>query len=83
MAYHAEITRPSKTAAFNVAQSIGRSSPLGTTVADGGVNFSLFSRSATGVELLLFDRADDARPARVIRVDHTTNRTYPKEVGVN
>ncbi|HSE35778.1 MAG TPA: glycogen debranching protein GlgX [Blastocatellia bacterium] len=76
MAYHGEITRRSKTAAFNAAQSIGRSSPLGATVADGGVNFSLFSRSATGVELLLFDRADDARPARVIRVDHTTNRTY-------
>ena len=33
----------------------GRSCPLGATVAHGGVNFSLFSRSATGVELLFFD----------------------------
>ncbi len=54
----------------------GRSSPLGATVVDGGVNFSLFSRNATGVELLLFDRDDDAVPLRVIPVDPRTNRTY-------
>ncbi len=54
----------------------GRSSPLGATVVDGGVNFSVFSRSATGMELLFFDREDDARPARVIRIDPATNRTY-------
>ena len=35
--------------------------PLGATVADGGDNFSVFSRTATGIELLLFDRDDDAR----------------------
>ena len=51
------------------AESIGRSYPLGATVIDGGVNFSLFSRTATGVELLLFDREDDASPSRVIRID--------------
>src|SRR5262245_60973624 len=54
----------------------GRSTPLGATVADGGVNFSLFSRTATGVELLLFDREDDARPSRVVRIDPAANRTY-------
>jgi isoamylase len=53
-----------------------RASPLGATVVDGGVNFSLFSRSAAGVDLLLFDRDDDARPARVIPIDPITNRTY-------
>src|SRR5215468_2941580 len=57
-------------------QPTGHSSPLGATVVDGGVNFSLFSRSATGVELLLFDRDDDARPARVLRLDPAANRTY-------
>jgi glycogen operon protein len=36
--------------------------PLGTPVVDGGVNFSLYSRTAPGVELLLFDREDDPRP---------------------
>jgi glycogen operon protein len=36
----------------------------------------VFSRHATGVELLLFDRDDDARPSRVIRIDPAANRTY-------
>jgi pullulanase/glycogen debranching enzyme len=53
-----------------------RSSPLGATLADGGVNFSLFSRTATGVELLFFDRVDDATPSRVVQIDLVTNRTY-------
>src|SRR4051794_22009473 len=51
-------------------------SPLGATVADGGVNFSVFSRTAKGIDLLLFDRTDDARPAREIRLDPVANRTY-------
>ena len=49
---------------------------MGATVIEGGVNFSLFSRTATGVELLLFDREDDASPSRVIPIDPATNRTY-------
>jgi len=57
-------------------QHTGHSSPLGATVVAGGVNFSLFSRSATGVELLFFDQEDDARPARVICLDPSANRTY-------
>jgi isoamylase len=54
----------------------GRSSPLGATVAPGGVNFSVFSRSATLVDLLLFDHEDAARPARVIPLDAERHRTY-------
>jgi glycogen operon protein len=54
----------------------GHPSPIGATVLDGGVNFSLFSRTATGVELLLFDREDAAKPSRVIALDPVTNRTY-------
>src|SRR4051794_7765610 len=58
------------------AEEVGRSSPLGATVAVGGVNFSLFSRTASGVELLFFDREDDDAPSRVIRIVPATNRTY-------
>ncbi|HEX9135347.1 MAG TPA: alpha-amylase family glycosyl hydrolase, partial [Nitrospirota bacterium] len=54
----------------------GSSSPLGATVAPKGANFSIFSKNATGVELLLFDDSNDARPARTIRIDPATNRTY-------
>jgi isoamylase len=56
--------------------TLGRPSPLGATLSDGGANFSLFSRTGGGVELLLFDREDDAKPARVVRLDPVTNRTY-------
>jgi glycogen operon protein len=55
---------------------IGQSAPLGATVFPDGVNFSLFSRKASSVELLFFDREDDALPSRVIQMDPTTNRTY-------
>jgi isoamylase len=50
--------------------------PLGATIRSGGVNFSVFSRDASGLALLLFDRADDARATRVIRLDPAVNRTY-------
>jgi len=53
----------------------GSSSPPGATPSPGGVNFSLFSRHATGVQLLLFDGVDDARAARRIRLDPAVNRT--------
>ena len=55
---------------------MGNCAPLGATVCHGGVNFSLFSRDAAGVELLLFDRPDDAKPGRVIGLDPASNRTY-------
>jgi isoamylase len=54
----------------------GRSAPIGATVEDGGVNFSLFSRNATKVELLLFDRDDAHLPSCVIALDPVRNRTY-------
>ena len=54
----------------------GRSFPLGATLVEGGANFSVFSRTADCIELLLFDREDDIRPSRVIRMDPCENRTY-------
>jgi isoamylase len=56
--------------------AIGRSTPLGASVVPGGVNFSVYSRSASAVDLLLFDRADDSRPSRVVPIDPVANRTY-------
>jgi glycogen operon protein len=54
----------------------GQSAPLGATLANGGVNFSIFSRHASGVDLLFFDQEDDSHPARVISLDPAVNRTY-------
>jgi isoamylase len=61
---------------MTAADDFGRSSPLGATPRDGGVNFSLYSRNASHVELLFFDREDDAKPSRVIAIDPATNRSY-------
>ena len=42
-----------------------RGAPLGATVRDGGVDFALFSRHATAVELCLFDAATGVEQARL------------------
>jgi len=53
-------------------QSAGASAPLGAAVVAGGVNFSVYSKHATAVDLLLFDGAEAAQPSRVISCDHRT-----------
>ena len=53
----------------------GSSSPLGATITAGGVNFSVFSKNATLVELVLFD-AGHASPSRVIRLEPDHHRSY-------
>jgi isoamylase len=55
---------------------VGKSFPLGATVYSDGVNFSIFSKNATAIDLLLFDAVDDARAARVISLDRRSNRTF-------
>ena len=47
----------------------GRSFPLGVELRQGGANFSVFAKRATALELLLFERAEDATPARAIALD--------------
>jgi len=59
---------------MNVAP--GRSFPLGATAVDGGVNFCVFSRAATRIELLLFDAVRDPCPGHVVRLDAPAHRTY-------
>jgi len=54
----------------------GASAPLGATVRPGGVNFSVFSKDAVLMELLLFDHENATQPARVIPLDADEHRTY-------
>ena len=61
---------------MNDKLNLGASHPLGASLGQGGANFSLFSRSATRVELLFFARADDAKPSRVVDLDPAVHRTY-------
>ena len=59
-----------------VTISPGSPFPLGASVAEGGVNFSVFSRKADAIELLLFDDAGAPAPSRVVRLDARAPRTY-------
>jgi glycogen operon protein len=61
---------------MSVSAQAGQPYPLGATVVKGGVNFSLYSRDATGVELVFFAREEDPKPASVVRFDPIVNRTY-------
>jgi isoamylase len=65
-----------KWASASGVYNTGQSYPLGATLSPDGANFSVFSRGASAVELLLFDREDDIRPRRVIPIDPATNHTY-------
>jgi isoamylase len=54
----------------------GASAPLGATVLPGGVNFSVFSKHAVLLELLLFDDENATQPARIIPLHADRHRTY-------
>jgi isoamylase len=55
---------------------LGKSFPLGATIYPDGTNFCIFSKYATRIELLLFDRANDPKPSRVIALDAKRNKTF-------
>src|SRR5438552_15775158 len=63
---------------LKIALSVERGSPhpVGATADHDGVNFSLFSGNATGVELLLFHTHDDVEPFRIVQLDPHVNKTF-------
>ncbi|EOZ95387.1 Glycogen debranching enzyme [Indibacter alkaliphilus LW1] len=54
----------------------GQSFPIGPSVQENGVNFCIFSKNATLVELLIFQHVNDIYPEQVITLDPTINKTY-------
>src|ERR1044071_1358358 len=72
----ATVSRASTTRGASAEVLEGAAAPLGGSVVDGGVNFSVFSKHATAIELLLFDTVDDGRAARVVPLDPATHRDY-------
>ncbi|MBS3964941.1 MAG: glycogen debranching protein GlgX [Methylomonas sp.] len=54
----------------------GKPYPHGARLSDGGVNFSIPSRYATSVDLLLFTHSDSAEPFQVIRLDKNRHHTF-------
>jgi isoamylase len=61
---------------MTIAASIGKSSPLGATVYPDGTNFSVYSRDATHVDLLLFDDEDASTPGCIVELSAALHRTY-------
>ncbi len=49
----------------------GLSHPLGPTITPAGANFSLYSKHATSVDLLLYDSVGSAMPDRIIPLHRT------------
>ena len=56
--------------------ALGASAPLGATVLPGGVNYSVFSKHAVLLELLLFDDENAMQPARIVPLHADRHRTY-------
>jgi isoamylase len=54
----------------------GNSHPLGPTIYDEGVNFSLFSKHGKSVDILLFDSPEDIDPVQIIQLDPLVHKTY-------
>jgi pullulanase/glycogen debranching enzyme len=54
--------------------SFGKSSPLGATCVERGVNFSLYSRTASHVEILIFDHEDAPKPTPIACTAHRIRR---------
>ncbi len=48
--------------------------PFGSTLQDTGVQFSVFSRSATAMRLLLYNKVTDREPSEIIEFDRDTDR---------
>lgn len=55
---------------------LGKPYPPGSKHSSGGVNFSIFSRHATAVELLLFESAECETPFQTIKLRKDKNRTF-------
>jgi glycogen operon protein len=54
----------------------GKPYPLGATIINNrGVNFGLFSRNATGVELVFFNSPEDIVPSHKFKLDPVINKT--------
>ena len=74
VSFHGVVAVPAPVPAFQVEE--GSPHPLGATVQPGGVNFSLYSAGATGIELLLFDNHDSLQPLQTIPLIPSRNKTF-------
>ena len=50
--------------------------PIGAKLYPDGVNFCVYSKNATAVDLLLFNKNNDAKPSTTIKMDPQKDKTY-------
>ena len=48
--------------------------PYGAILREGGVQFVVFSRTATSTRVLLYDKVDDREPTEIVEFDRDTDR---------
>ncbi len=56
--------------------TIGHRYPAGATAGEDGTNFCIFSRHATAVQLLLYEKPDSRNPFQVIDLDPVVNSNF-------
>ena len=56
--------------------TIGQRYPAGASAGEEGTNFCIFSRHATAVQLLLYEKPDSSHPFQLIDLDPVVNRTF-------
>ena len=71
------LTTPAAEPQSGSTGAAGSSHPIGATLTGDGVNFSVYAKQATALELLLFAQPSDDQPAQVIALDPELNRTGP------
>ncbi|MDR2160192.1 MAG: glycogen debranching protein GlgX [Treponema sp.] len=59
----------------NFSAETGKALPLGASLTGGGVNFSLFSRNATAVSLLLFEHTGPESPCQELKLEGRRHKT--------
>src|ERR1700690_4613917 len=68
------VLRPAELSHVHPALQFTHPLPYGAILHDDGVQFVVFSRSATAMRLLLYDRVDNREPAEVIPFNRETDR---------
>jgi isoamylase len=61
---------------MNLTVSTGNSLPLGANFREKGINFSIYSKHATAVTLLIFDSPEDPKPSHEFVLDPKVNQTF-------
>src|SRR5258707_11099773 len=75
MARPGDLRKPFLAGARQAAVEPGVAHPLGATVTPAGVNFCVYAKHATGMDIQFFYAPEDLTPTRVVSLDPAIHRT--------